>query len=160
MEAEFRREASLRLKVLNGEHIEDRLEPLYSMRTERIKCPWLRTQAVRKRNTAQNFIVQDQRQFRTLFKSFAGSVSHLQLPTGCFFAGSSVLACAQISSEFYRNEKLKDYLRNYDRAAESAWRLRFGILRQCGLPRCLVKQILYLCESADGAEELLSLIHI
>ena len=30
MEAEFRREAALRLRVLDGERIEDQLQPLYS----------------------------------------------------------------------------------------------------------------------------------
>ena len=154
MEAEFRREAALRLRVLDGECIDDDLQPLYSTRTEELRCPWLRTQTSRKRKTEQSFLVQDLRQFRTLYKAFAGSVAHLQLPQGCFFAGSSVLACTQLRAEFYDNKRLKHFLRDYDLAAEGAWQFRFIALRRCGLPRALAKKILCYCETTDDAEEL------
>ena len=151
MEAEFRREAALRLRVIDGERInENDLQQLYSTRTEELRCPWLRTQASRKRKTAKNLLTPNIRVFRTLYKAFAGAAAHLRLPQGCFFGGSSVVACTQIPRELH-TKKLSSNMYQYDLLSEQAWQVAYMILRRCALPRAIVKRILYYAEEVDDA---------
>ena len=151
MELEFAREAYLRLAVLNGEKVEDNLQLLYGRSTGKVRDAWLRSMKARDRGTRRSFICPHVRQFRTLFKAFAGSASHARLPNGCFFAGSSVLACTQIPKEFYI-DTLNRFLYDYDLAAERRWKVGFMSLRKRGLPRAIAKRVLNYAASVDDAE--------
>ena len=154
METEFRKEAALRLRVLDGERIEEGdLQPLYSSATEKLRCVWLRTLAARRRQTAQNLLTPNIRAFRTLYKAFAGAAAHLRLPQGCFFGGSSVVACTQIPKELY-TKKLASHLYEYDLLCEQAWQVAYMALRKFELPRAVVKHILNYAEEVDNAEAL------
>ena len=153
MEAEFALEAMARMKVLNGQCAEDDLQPLYHRSTGRLRSCWLRTARARstKMGMGKSLVCPDVRQFRTLFKAFAGKVSHVRLPSGCFYAGSSVLACTQIPQELYIDE-LNQFTCEYDLAAERRWQAGFMSLRRHGIPRALVKHILYTAETVDDSE--------
>ena len=87
--------------------------------------------------------------WRTLYKAFAGSAAHLRLPQGCFFGGSSVVACTQIPRELH-TKKLSSYMYQYDLLSEQAWQVAYMALRRCALPRAIVKHILYASENVDA----------
>ena len=157
MEAEFRKEATLRLRVLDGDRIEDDIQPLYSTRTEKLRCVWLRTLAARRHKTAEHLLTPNIRVFRTLYKAFAGAAAHLRLPHGCFFGGSSVVACTQIPRDLY-TKKLASYMYEYDLLCEQVWQVGYMALRRLRLPRAIAKHILRYAEEADHAEALRQLI--
>ena len=150
MEAEFRWEAALRLRVIDGERIEDDIQPLYSTRTERLRCVWLRTLAARRHKTAEHLLTPNIRVFRALYKAFAGAAAHLRLPQGCFFGGSSVVACTHIPRDLCTRE-LNGYLRRYDLLCEQVWEVGYMALRRW-LPRSIVRRVLYASEDVRDAE--------